>query len=91
VDELRADLREVRRRGYAIDDEETSEGVVCYAVMIPSRQRGEGPAAASITLLKARATAERVPSLIADLRWLAGVLADPLRPETAGQPLAASR
>lgn len=91
VDELRADLREVRRRGYAIDDEETSEGVVCYAVTIPSRQPGEGPAAASITLLKARATAERVPSLIADLRWLAGVLADPLRPETAGQPLAASR
>jgi IclR family transcriptional regulator, blcABC operon repressor len=79
VEELRADLREVRRRGYAIDDEETIEGVVCYAVMIPSRQPGEGPAAASITLLKARATAERVPSLIADLRWLAGVLSDPLR------------
>ena len=91
VAELLADLREVRSRGYAIDDEETVEGVVCYAVMIPSRQPGEGPCAASITLLKARATAERVPSLIADLHWLAGALSDPLRADTAAQALASSR
>ena len=38
------------------------EGVVCYGVMVPSRQPGEGPYAASITLLKVRATAERVPA-----------------------------
>src|SRR3954466_12566395 len=30
VDELRADLDEIRVRGYAIDDEQTMEGVVCY-------------------------------------------------------------
>jgi DNA-binding IclR family transcriptional regulator len=89
VDELRADLLEVRRRGYAIDDEETAEGVVCYGVMIPSRQPGEGPGAASITLLKARATAERVPSLINDLHWLAAVLSDPLRAGSEGQVAAA--
>ena len=57
VEELMADLREVRRRGYAIDDEETMEGVVCYGVMVESRQPGEGPYAASITLVKVRATA----------------------------------
>jgi DNA-binding IclR family transcriptional regulator len=79
VDDLMADLLEVRRRGYAIDDEETVEGVVCYGILIPSRQPGEGPYAASITLLKARATAERVPALISDLRWLAAELSDPLR------------
>jgi DNA-binding IclR family transcriptional regulator len=79
VDELMADLVEVRRRGYAIDDEETMEGVVCYGVMVRSRQPGEGPFAASITLLKVRATEERVPMLVADLRWLAQQLADPLR------------
>jgi DNA-binding IclR family transcriptional regulator len=78
VDELMADLREVRRRGYAIDDEETMEGVVCYGVMVRGRQPGEGPYAASITLLKVRATDERVPMLLADLRWLAEQLADPL-------------
>jgi DNA-binding IclR family transcriptional regulator len=79
VDELMVDLLEVRRRGYAIDDEETMEGVVCYGVMVRGRQPGEGPYAASITLLKVRATEERVPMLVADLRSLAEQLADPLR------------
>ena len=79
VDELMADLREIRRRGYAVDDEETMEGVVCYGVVVPARQAGEGPCAASITLLKVRATAERVPALIEDLHWLAAQLSDPLR------------
>jgi DNA-binding IclR family transcriptional regulator len=78
VDELMADLLEIRRRGYAIDDEQTMEGVVCYGVMVPGRQPGEGPYAASITLLKVRATAERVPALIADLHHLATTLSDPL-------------
>ena len=76
---LRADLDVVRRRGYAMDDEETVEGVVCYGVMIPGRRPGEGPYAASITLLKARATEERVPLLIDDLHRLARRLSDPLR------------
>jgi DNA-binding IclR family transcriptional regulator len=80
VDELMADIVEIRRRGYAIDDEQTMEGVVCYGVMVPSRQPGgEGPCAASITLLKVRATAERVPALIADLQHLAAELSDPIR------------
>lgn len=78
VAELLADLAVIRRRGYAVDDEETMEGVVCYGVMVPSRQPGEGPNAASITLLKVRATPERVPGLIEDLRWLAAELSDPL-------------
>jgi IclR family transcriptional regulator, blcABC operon repressor len=88
ADELRADLLEVRARGYAIDDEETVEGVVCYGILIPSRQPGDGPYAASITLLKARATSERVPALIDDLRWLATELSDPLRrrPEPVSTP-----
>ena len=79
VRDLMVDLAEVRRRGYALDDEETVEGVVCYGIAIPGRQPGEGPHAASITLLKARATAERVPALVADLHRLADLLSDPLR------------
>jgi DNA-binding IclR family transcriptional regulator len=72
------DLEGVRARGYAIDDEETMEGVVCFGIAIPGRQPGEGPNAASITLLKVRATEERVPLLVADLRSLAEQLVDPL-------------
>jgi DNA-binding IclR family transcriptional regulator len=79
VDALREDLATVRSRGYAKDDEETVEGVVCFGVMIPGRRPGEGPYAASITLLKARATDERVPLLIDDLHLLADKLSDPLR------------
>jgi DNA-binding IclR family transcriptional regulator len=79
VRSLLADLDGVRARGYAIDDEETMEGVVCYGIAIPGRRPGEGPNAASITLLKARATDERVPLLVADLRSLAEQLVDPLR------------
>ena len=79
LDALRADLATVRRRGYAIDDEETVEGVVCFGVMIPGRRPGDGPYAASITLLKVRATEERVPLLIDDLNLLADRLSDPLR------------
>jgi DNA-binding IclR family transcriptional regulator len=78
VDALRADLDDVRSRGYAIDDEETMVGVVCYGIAIPGRQPGEGPNAASITLLKVRATADRVPLLVADLHALADALVDPL-------------
>jgi DNA-binding IclR family transcriptional regulator len=78
VKALLADLDGVRERGYAIDDEETMEGVVCYGIAIPGRHPGEGPNAASITLLKVRATDERVPLLVADLRALADQLVDPL-------------
>jgi DNA-binding IclR family transcriptional regulator len=79
VDALLADLQVVRARGYAMDDEETVEGVVCFGVAIPGRSPGEGPYAASITLLKARATFDRVPALIADLHRLSARLSDPMR------------
>jgi DNA-binding IclR family transcriptional regulator len=91
LDALLADLDVVRKRGYSMDDEETVEGVVCFGVAIPGRDPGEGPYAASITLLKARATFDRVPVLIADLHRLAARLSDPLRGEWTGQAAAARR
>ena len=91
VEALLADLDVVRQRGYSMDDEETVEGVVCFGVAIPGRDPGEGPYAASITLLKARATFDRVPVLIADLHRLAARLSDPLRGEWTGRAAAARR
>ena len=91
VEALFADLDVVRGRGYSMDDEETIEGVVCFGVAIPGREPGEGPYAASITLLKARATFDRVPALIADLHRLAARLSDPLRGEWTGKAAAARR
>jgi len=80
LDDLRADIERVRERGYAVDDEETVEGVICLGTAIPARRPGEGPYAASVTLLKARATDERVEALVADLQQLAHRLSDPMRP-----------
>jgi DNA-binding IclR family transcriptional regulator len=91
VEALLADLDVVRRRGYSMDDEETVEGVVCFGVAIPGRQPGEGPYAASITLLKARATFDRVPLLIDDLHRLADRLSDPLHGEWTGEAAAVRR
>lgn len=79
VGALLEELLVIRQRGYAIDDEETVEGVVCYGIAIPGRRPGEGPYAASITLLKVRATDERERMLLADLRLLQARLSDPLR------------
>ena len=79
LEALLADLAVVRQRGYSMDDEETVEGVVCFGIAIPGRGPGDGPYAASITLLKARATYDRVPALIADLHRLTDRLSDPLR------------
>ena len=81
VESLLADLAEVRRRGYAMDDEETVEGVVCLGVTIPSRRPAEGPHAVSVTLLKARATDDRVAALLADLDAMRELMSDPLRDE----------
>lgn len=81
LDALLDDLAVIRERGYSMDDEETVEGVVCFGVTIPGRRPGEGPYAASITLLKARATRERVPALVDDLALLARRMSDPLHVE----------
>jgi IclR family transcriptional regulator, blcABC operon repressor len=91
LDALRADLDRVRGQGYAMDDEETVEGVVCFGVAIPGRRPGEGPHAASITLLKARATPDRVPALLADLDVLTERLSDPLRALDRATPASTQR
>jgi IclR family transcriptional regulator, blcABC operon repressor len=78
VEALMTDLEGVRERGYAIDDEETAEGVICYAIAVPPRRAGDNPYGASVTLLKARATDERRELLVGDLRRLSRMLTDPL-------------
>jgi IclR family transcriptional regulator, blcABC operon repressor len=78
VSELLDDLDEVRRRGYAIDDEETAEGIICLGVAIPRRLPGDGPYGVSVTLLKVRADDARREAVVADLRRLSRLLSNPL-------------
>ena len=46
VASLRADLEQIRQRGYAIDDQEQELGVRCYAVLVP---RSPTPMAVSVS------------------------------------------
>jgi DNA-binding IclR family transcriptional regulator len=73
VDELLAELERTRERGYAIDDEENTPGVTCYAVAIPGGA-GHQRRGVSVTLLKARETDQLRDHLVADLRQLAAHL-----------------
>jgi DNA-binding IclR family transcriptional regulator len=91
IPSLLDDLDQVRARGYAVDDEETVEGVVCFGVMIPAPQPGEGTYAASVTLLKARATEDRVLGMIADLASLRERLSPQPRVERRDGPSRAQR
>jgi len=69
MDELRRDLRATRERGYALDDEQNTEGVTCIGVAVPGSP--ETPTAVSATMLTARVTGELRGSLVRDLSDLA--------------------
>jgi DNA-binding IclR family transcriptional regulator len=71
VTELLEDLARTRERGYAIDDEENTPGVTCYAVALPTADPDDQRRGVSVTLLKARDTDELRERLVADLRQLA--------------------
>jgi DNA-binding IclR family transcriptional regulator len=68
VAELRRDLAQVRQRGYAIDDEQNTIGVTCFAVSVTSAAQ---PIAVSTTLLTQRVRPDLRERLIADLTSLA--------------------
>ncbi len=74
VEALLADLELTRGRGYAVDDEENTPGVTCFGVALPRNDPSEPLRAVSVTMLKARASDERVQRLVADLRELAARL-----------------
>lgn len=76
--ELLLELEVIRRRGYSIDQEEVIEGVVCVAVAIPRAGAGDQHLAASITLLKPRATAALLRTLAGELTALAAAVSEGL-------------
>lgn len=69
VEALRADLAATRARGYAVDDEQNTEGVTCFGVALPGRP--DTPTAVSSTLLTARMTTDLREALVRDLTDLA--------------------
>jgi len=57
------DLATIRHRGYAIDDEETTVGIVCTAAVIARPSHGGRPMAVTFTVLKSENSPKEVASL----------------------------
>ncbi|MEV7005156.1 IclR family transcriptional regulator [Streptosporangium sp. NPDC051022] len=74
VDLLIADLREIRERGYAIDDEQTAPGMVCLGVPITVAGSRATTAAVAVSLVKSTVTDEVLAEYVALIRLLADTL-----------------
>ncbi|MGA8208145.1 MAG: IclR family transcriptional regulator [Candidatus Dormiibacterota bacterium] len=57
------DLAAIRQRGYAIDDEETTIGIVCTAAVIASASHGGRPMAVTFTVLKSETSPTDIAAL----------------------------
>lgn len=78
ISELLSDLEKSRHRGYFMDDEETTIGVVCFAVPVVDIAGEPAQFAISATLLKARADELDHAEIVEELQLIAGALANPL-------------
>ncbi|USX53988.1 IclR family transcriptional regulator [Lentzea sp. HUAS12] len=78
VESLKEDLEVTARRGYAMDDQQNTEGVSCFGVAVPG-----GPSrsiAVSATLLSARVTDQLREDIVADLTTLSRAVARVVKP-----------
>lgn len=75
IKQLRVELAKIRQRGYALDEEEVIEGVVCVAVAIPRNGRTDPLLAISITILKPRATKALLAKLAVELHEVTNAVA----------------
>ncbi|MFB4284299.1 IclR family transcriptional regulator [Nonomuraea sp. MTCD27] len=71
VDDLMRDIRGVRERGYAINDEESYLGVFGVAVAVRGLPESEGPYAVSCSMLKARLDDAGISAMLVILRDVA--------------------
>lgn len=78
--ELRVELARTRERGWAIDDEETTPGVTCFAVAASGSRTDSTEMAVSATILTARITDELQRNLLAELTEIAAQMGNPLIP-----------
>jgi DNA-binding IclR family transcriptional regulator len=78
VTELSKDLEETRERGYAIDDEETTPGVICFAKVVTGFRGDQSAIAVSVTVLAQRLTPNFKSMLLNDLATMAKGLSNPL-------------
>ncbi len=78
VEQLSKDLNATRERGFAIDNEETTPGVICFAIAVSGFRGDTSAVAVSATALVQRVTPEFRQSLLVDLFALGKGLSNPL-------------
>ena len=76
--ELKAQLKEIRAQGFAFEDEESTTGVVCLAVSVPTRGAHGPSLGLSVTALKATYTPEQGSQMVKELQELAHSLGNPM-------------
>ena len=76
--ELKAQLEVIREQGYAFEDEESTTGVVCLAVSVPTRGAHGPSLGLSVTALKATYSEEQGALMVKELKELARSLGNPM-------------
>ena len=76
--EFKDELRKIREQGYAFEDEESTLGVVCVAVPVPTRGAHGPNLGVSVTSLKATFTEEQKLAMVSELKGLARALGNPM-------------
>ncbi|MEJ1181809.1 MULTISPECIES: IclR family transcriptional regulator [unclassified Pseudarthrobacter] len=76
--QLKAQLETIRDQGYAFEDEESTTGVVCLAVAVPTHGAHGPSLGLSVTALKATYSAEQGDQMVKELRELAHSLGNPM-------------
>jgi DNA-binding IclR family transcriptional regulator len=76
--ELKAQVVAIRKQGYALEDEESTLGVVCLAVPVPTHGAHGPSLGLSVTALKATFSEEQAALMVKELKELAHSLGNPM-------------
>ncbi|WP_284977406.1 IclR family transcriptional regulator [Arthrobacter sp. efr-133-TYG-104] len=78
AEELKAQVAVIRKQGFAFEDEESTLGVVCLAVPVPTRGAHGPSLGLSVTALKATYSQEQGAQMVKELKELARSLGSPM-------------
>ena len=76
VSQLCKQMSEIRQRGFAIDDEETADGMQCFGAPVFAAANQRAVAGVAVSLIKASITAKRRSEIVAAIAGLAGTISE---------------